>query len=53
MVITLSKKPCFKNPCYKTTFEKPEKQENNTGSTDGNPLTFELYITDTDTAVYI
>lgn len=40
-------------PCYKTAFEKLEKKEDKIGSTDGNPLTFELYFTDTDTAVYI
>lgn len=37
----------------KVAFEKWEKQEDNLGSTHRNPVTFELCITDTDTAVNI
>lgn len=51
MAIMLSKKKLF--PCYKVAFEKWEKTRKITGSSDGNPLTFELRITDTDTAVNI
>lgn len=37
----------------KAVFEKWEKQEDNLGTTHRNPLTFELGITDTGTAVNI
>lgn len=32
---------------------KTGKEGRQVGSTDGNPLTFELYFTDIDTAVHI